>query len=63
MQLKILSKKERFKINSFKSDIEIAQAATPVKVTEIAAKLGINDDELEQYGKYKAKISKTQKKR
>ncbi len=56
MQLKILSKKERFKINSFKSDIEIAQAATPVKVTEIAAKLGINDDELEQYGKYKAKI-------
>lgn len=41
---------------SFKSDIEIAQAANPVKITEIAAKLGINQNEIEQYGNYKAKI-------
>ena len=41
---------------SFKSDIEIAQAANPIKITEIAAKLGITQDEIEQYGNYKAKI-------
>lgn len=39
-----------------KSDIEIAQAATMKPIREIAQKLGINDDELELYGKYKAKI-------
>jgi formate--tetrahydrofolate ligase len=39
-----------------KKDIEIAQAATIRPVTEIADKLGIPADELELYGKYKAKI-------
>ena len=40
----------------FKSDIEIAQECTMQPITEIAAKAGIDDKYLEQYGKYKAKI-------
>jgi len=40
----------------FKSDIEIAQEATPRKITEIAASLGIDEKYIEQYGNYKAKI-------
>ncbi len=39
------------------SDIAIAQQCTMKPVTEIAAQLGIQEDELEQYGKYKAKVS------
>ena len=38
------------------SDIEIAQNATMQPIEEIAAKLGIEEDALEHYGKYKAKI-------
>ena len=38
------------------SDIEIAQKCTMRPITEIAAKLGINEDAVENYGKYKAKI-------
>ena len=40
-----------------KSDIEIAQEAVMKPVTEIAAKLGLEPEDLELYGKYKAKIS------
>lgn len=40
----------------FKSDIEIAQETVMQPITEIAAKAGIDDKYLEQYGKYKAKI-------
>lgn len=40
-----------------KTDIEIAQATEMKPVAEIAAQLGIAEDELELYGKYKAKIS------
>lgn len=40
----------------FKSDIEIAQEATPLDIREIAAKLGLNEDDLDLYGKYKAKV-------
>ena len=40
----------------FKSDIEIAQECQMAPITEIAAKAGIDDKYLEQYGKYKAKI-------
>lgn len=40
----------------FKSDIEIAQEATMLPINEIAAKLDIPDDYVENYGKYKAKI-------
>jgi formate--tetrahydrofolate ligase len=39
-----------------KSDIEIAREATMVPVTEIAAGLGLTPDDLDSYGKYKAKI-------
>ena len=37
-------------------DIEIAQNAQLERIDIIAKKIGINDDYLEQYGKYKAKI-------
>ena len=40
----------------FKSDIEIAQETVMQPITEIAAKAGIDEKYLEQYGKYKAKI-------
>ena len=40
----------------FKSDIEIAQEAKPEHIRDIAAKLGLTEDDLEYYGKYKAKI-------
>ena len=40
----------------YKSDIEIAQECEMLPITEIAAKAGIDDEYLEQYGKYKAKI-------
>ncbi|MBQ8614401.1 MAG: formate--tetrahydrofolate ligase [Ruminiclostridium sp.] len=39
------------------TDIEIAQQAKMLKIKDIADKLGIQDDELEPYGHYKAKIS------
>ena len=38
------------------TDIEIAQAATPKRIDEIAEKAGIPDSYLEMYGKYKAKV-------
>ena len=41
---------------TFKSDIEIAQESKPLHIREIGKKLGLNEDELEFYGKYKAKI-------
>lgn len=40
-----------------KTDIEIAQSAQMKPITEVAAKLGISPDDLELYGKYKAKLS------
>ncbi|MBR2028143.1 MAG: formate--tetrahydrofolate ligase [Oscillospiraceae bacterium] len=40
----------------FKTDIQIAQECQMAPITEIAAKAGIDDKYLEQYGKYKAKI-------
>ena len=39
------------------SDLEIAQAARLKPIVEIAKKIGIREDELELYGRYKAKIS------
>lgn len=39
------------------SDIEIAQQTTLEPITTIAKKVGLTDDDLELYGKYKAKIS------
>ena len=40
-----------------KTDIEIAQEAKMEPITKVAAKLGIEEDDLELYGKYKAKLS------
>lgn len=40
-----------------KTDVEIAQEAAMRPIQEIAAKLGITEDELELYGKYKAKVT------
>ena len=40
-----------------KTDIEIAQEAKMLHIREVAEKLGITEDELELYGKYKAKLS------
>jgi len=39
-----------------KTDIEIAQEATPRPISEIALKAGLLEDELEPYGRYKAKV-------
>lgn len=41
------------------SDIEIAQKAKMLPIAEVAEKLGLAQDDLEFYGKYKAKISQT----
>ena len=41
---------------AFKTDIEIAQEATLQPINAIAASLGIPDDAVENYGKYKAKL-------
>lgn len=40
-----------------KTDIEIAQEAEMLHIREVAASVGISEDELEFYGKYKAKLS------
>lgn len=40
-----------------KTDIQIAQEATMLPIKDVAAAIGIKEDDLELYGKYKAKIS------
>ncbi|MBP2652708.1 MAG: Formate--tetrahydrofolate ligase [Firmicutes bacterium] len=40
-----------------KSDVEIAQAAEMLPITVVAEQLGLTEDDLELYGKYKAKVS------
>ena len=40
-----------------KTDVQIAQEAQMKPIVEVASQLDISDDELELYGKYKAKIS------
>ncbi|MBR0094043.1 MAG: formate--tetrahydrofolate ligase [Synergistaceae bacterium] len=42
---------------SVPSDIEISQASKPEYIVNVAAKLGIKEEDLELYGRYKAKIS------
>lgn len=41
---------------TLKSDIEIAQEANPKHIKEIAKKLNIHEDDIDMYGKYKAKV-------
>ena len=40
-----------------KADIEIAQEAKLESIVDVAGKIGIEADDLELYGKYKAKIA------
>ena len=40
-----------------KTDIQIAQEATMLPIKDVAANYGITEDDLELYGKYKAKFS------
>ena len=40
-----------------KTDIQIAQETTMLSITQVAAAYGIGEDDLELYGKYKAKLS------
>ena len=40
-----------------KSDIQIAQESTMLPIKDVAANYGITEDDLELYGKYKAKFS------
>ena len=40
----------------FKTDIEIAQEAELLPIEEIAGKLGLVEDDIERYGKFKAKV-------
>lgn len=39
------------------TDIQIAQAAKKENIVEIAKRLGLTEDDIEQYGKYKAKVN------
>ncbi len=39
------------------TDIQIAQAAKKQNIVEIAKKIGLTEDDIEQYGKYKAKVN------
>jgi len=41
---------------TYKSDIEIAQSIKLTDIREIAAKIGLSEDDIELYGKYKAKV-------
>ena len=52
------AKNSLFTVNdmSYKTDIEIAQECVPERIEKIAEKVGISEDYLEHYGKYKAKI-------
>nr|SUY21769.1 formate--tetrahydrofolate ligase [Clostridioides difficile] len=47
---------EEIQLWDFKSDIEIAQEAKPQDIREVAKKLGLGEDDVELYGKYKAKV-------
>ena len=40
-----------------KTDIQIAQEAQMLPITKIAEKINLSEDDIDQYGKYKAKIS------
>ncbi len=42
---------------TYKTDIQIAQEATMLPIAQVAAKAGIREDELEPYGRYKAKLT------
>ncbi len=43
-------------MTEYKSDIEIAQEAEMLPISDVAAQVGLAEDQLEHYGKYKAKV-------
>ncbi|KAJ8489681.1 hypothetical protein ONZ45_g13483 [Pleurotus djamor] len=43
-------------LDTVPSDIDIAMAQTPKRITQVASELGLLPDEVESYGKYKAKV-------
>ena len=45
-----------FALSALIRDIEIAMAQTPKRIVDLAAEIGLQPDELESYGKYKAKV-------
>lgn len=49
--------RETIKINMIKTDLQIEHEVTLDNIDKIASKIGINNSELEPYGKYKAKLS------
>jgi len=55
----VKNKISRKELMNMLSDIEIAKQAKMLKISEIAAKLGISEDEYEPYGHYKAKLSES----
>ena len=44
-------------MKNMKTDIQIAQEAEMSHIRDVAASIGIEEDDLELYGKYKAKLS------
>ena len=46
-----------------KTDIEIAQEAAMIPIKEVAASYGISEEDLELYGRYKAKLPMSSGKR
>lgn len=50
------TKMDKFGKGKILSDIEIAQMSTPKPIKEIAANIGLTEDDIEFYGKYKAKV-------
>lgn len=59
MMYYVKNKISRKELMNMLSDIEIAKQAKMLKIGEIAAKLGISEDEYEPYGHYKAKLSES----
>ena len=55
--MKIQNLQTNFEGGTIMSDLEIARNTTLENITEVAQQVGITEDELELYGKYKAKIS------
>ena len=43
-------------MKEYKTDIEIAQESQMLPIKDIAAKIGLSEDDIEYYGKYKAKV-------
>lgn len=57
MSVKILRDKRKEGTKAMKTDIQIAQEAKMSHIRDVARTLGIQEEELEFYGKYKAKLS------